>query len=165
MNKAVLSNVTSWFRPRAPLAQVLSNLPLFARLTGRQLKEVEKIVHLRTYRATETIFSAGDAGVAMYVILSGQVRLVLPGPSPDQQRELPRLEAGELFGELGLLDSSPRSASAVAATTVEAAAIARPDWMDLISRHPDIGVGMLVPLSQMIAARLRAANQPKGGGK
>ena len=165
MNKSVLSTVSSWFRPRAPLTQILSNLPLFAKLTMRQLKEVERIVHLRTYRTGEVIFNQGDAGVAMYVILGGQVRIVLPGVTAEENRHLATLEAGELFGEMGLLDSSPRSASAIAAMTVEAAAIARPDWMDLVHRHPDIGVSMLIPLSQMIAARLRTTNQPSSGRK
>jgi CRP/FNR family transcriptional regulator, cyclic AMP receptor protein len=157
------SNISSWFNRRTPLIQVLSELPLFSRLSVKELHEVEKIVHLRTYRAAETIFSAGDSGVAMYVILAGEVRIILISRDGTEQ-EIAVFAAGDLFGEMGLLDSSPRSATALAGTTTEVAAIARPDWIDLIHRHPAIGVGMLLPLAQMVATRLRVANQAQQEG-
>jgi len=165
MSHPIWSNVGSWLRRKTPLAEVLHSLPLFSELSASQLREVEHIVHLRTYSVGEVIFHAGDAGVAMFVILAGKVRIVLPGDSPEESRELAELEEGALFGELGLLDSSPRSAAAIAGNTVEAAAIARPDWMDLINRRPDIGVKMLLPLAQMVAVRLRIANQSNNGKK
>ena len=159
MHRALWANVKSFFRPRTPLIEVLQGLPLFAQLSLRQLQEVERIVHLRTYRGGEVIFHMGDPGVAMYVILAGEVRVVLPGETPEDEVELARLGAGELFGELALLDSSPRSATVIAATPTEAAALARPDWMNLIHRRPDIGVAMLLPLAQLLSARLRATTR------
>ncbi len=165
MSHPIWSNVASWLRRKTPLGEVLHSLPLFSELSATQLREVEHIVHLRTYGAGEVIFHAGDAGVAMFVILAGKVKIILPGNNTEDDRELAELEEGALFGELGLLDSSPRSASAVAGTTVEAAAIARPDWLDLINRRPDIGVKMLLPLAQMVAVRLRIANQSSNGNK
>jgi len=160
MPNALWTNLASLFRARTPLAKVLAGLPLFADLTTQQLEEVERIVHLRTYRAGEVIFEAGDAGVAMYVIVAGEVKIVLPDESGEKNRELARLGMGDLFGELALLDASPRSATAIATTATEAAAIARPDWMNLIERRPSIGVRMMLPLSRLLAARLRMANRP-----
>ena len=159
MANAIWSNVKAVLGARTQLDTVLHDLPVCAKLNRRQIEEVERIVHFRTYRAGETIFSMGDTGVAVYVILAGEVRIVLPGETSDADVELARLGAGELFGELALLDSSPRSATAIAATPTEAAAIARPDWMNLIHRRPAIGVAMVLPLAQLLAARLRMANR------
>jgi CRP/FNR family transcriptional regulator, cyclic AMP receptor protein len=159
MASAIWSSIKSLIAPPSTLQDVFRELPLFDQLTRRQMKEVERIVHQRTYRAGEVIFHSGDTGVALYVLLAGEVKIVLPGETSDEDLEVARLSAGELFGELALLDSSPRSATAVAATPTEAAAIARPDWIDLIHRQPGIGVAILLPLAQLLAVRLRAANR------
>ena len=159
MKNALWSNVKTLLRPRTQLDTVLRELPIFSKLGRRQIAEVERIMHFRTYRAGEVIFNAGDTGVAVYVILAGEVRIVLPGDAAGTDIELARLGARELFGELALLDSSPRSATAIAATPTETGAIARPDWMNLIHRRPTIGVAMVLPLAQLLAARLRMANR------
>jgi CRP-like cAMP-binding protein len=155
----IWSSIKSLISAPATLDETFRKLPMFEKLNRKQMKEVERIIHRRTYRAGEEIFHAGDTGVALYVILAGEVRIVIPGENPDEGVEVARLSAGDLFGELALLDSSPRSASAVAASPTEAAALARPDWLDLIDRQPAIGVEMLLPLAKMLAVRLRAANK------
>lgn len=161
MASAIWSNIKTLIGPPSTLDDVFHELPLFKGLTRKQLREVERIVHRRTYDAGEVIFRAGDTGVALYVIVGGEVSIVLPAGVAGEETEIARLETGDLFGELALLDSAPRSASAIAATATEAAAIARPDWMDLTNRQPAIGVSMLLPLAQLLAVRLRVANQMK----
>jgi CRP/FNR family transcriptional regulator, cyclic AMP receptor protein len=158
MRSAIWSSITSLVTPRSSLDDVFRDLPMFEKLSRRQMQQLERIVHRRTYRAGEVIFHAGDTGVAMYVILAGEVRIVVPGESKESQIEVSRLSSGELFGEMALLDTAPRSATAIAATPTEAAAIARPDWLDLINRQPTIGIALLLPLSRLLAARLRIAN-------
>ena len=159
MRSAIWSSITSLVTPRASLDDVFRSLPMFEKLTRRQMQQLERIVHRRTYRAGEVIFHAGDTGVAMYVILAGEVRVVVPGDTPESQVEVSRMSSGELFGEMALLDTAPRSATAIAVTPTEAAAIARPDWLDLINRQPAIGVALLLPLCKLLAARLRVANR------
>jgi len=156
---AVWSSIKSLVSAPATLDEAFRKLPMFEKLNRKQMKEVERIIHRRTYRAGEEIFHAGDTGVALYVVLAGEVRIVLPGEEPEEGIEVARLSSGDFFGELALLDSSPRSASAIAATPTEAAALARPDWLDLVDRQPAIGVEMLLPLAKMLAVRLRAANR------
>jgi CRP/FNR family transcriptional regulator, cyclic AMP receptor protein len=64
----------------------------------------------RRYESGETIFREGDDGFAMYVVLDGSVKLSVTG------RNVEKVTKGGVFGEMALIDSSPRSATAVAAT-------------------------------------------------
>jgi len=53
------------------LAYFLSQIPIFSKLSQRELKFLEKIVHIRNFEADEMVFSAGDIGSGMYIIRSG----------------------------------------------------------------------------------------------
>lgn len=159
------TSIADLFRPRDPLATALGKLPLFADLNERQLREIGRIVHVRTYRAGETIFEVGEVGVAMYAILAGDVEIVQRREPPGENARLAKLAAGDLFGEMALLDPLPRPAAAVATSPAELAAIARPDWLDLIGRRPDIGVKVLLLLTRMIAERLIIADRQLSAAK
>ncbi|HOT36876.1 MAG TPA: cyclic nucleotide-binding domain-containing protein [Candidatus Latescibacteria bacterium] len=158
MAHAVWANPKSLFRPRTPLAKALGDLPLFSRLSRAEIEKVEAIAHIRTYSAGECIFEQGDPSVAMFVIMAGEVRIVIRTEESEEDREVARLGTGEMFGETALLDGAPRTAAAIAATPAEIAAIARPDWIDLVERQPALGVRMLLPLARVMAARVRALN-------
>jgi len=139
------------------LKPLLRRTPLFSNLSDRELEKVERIVHRRTYSGGEVIFRQGDVGVGMYVIKSGGVDIVYRADGLTQK--LAHLEAGDFFGEMALLDESPRSASAVACGPTEAIGFFRPDLLDLVERAPRLGVKILLNLAQLIAIRLRKANE------
>ena len=65
---------------------------------------------IKTYFAGETIFQRDELGKTMYVVLDGEVNIVLDG------KVVETVERGGIFGEMALIDDSPRSASAVAVT-------------------------------------------------
>jgi len=92
--------------------EIIKNTPLFEGLTYRELKEIEKIVHNRHYAKGESIFCEEEPGMGMYIIKSGKVKITTK--INDTENELAQLGVGDLFGELALLDESPRSATAVA---------------------------------------------------
>lgn len=82
----------------------------------------------------------------MFVLLDGAVRVVRRG------RTIARLGRGDVFGELALLDTGPRSASVVSDDPVETARLSRSAFLDLVRSDPDIGLRMM----QVLASRLRA---------
>ena len=140
------------------LETILKRIPLFRRVNRRGLKKLEKIVHQRTYRRGETIFRQEELGLGMYVIRSGSVDIVQERPdgSPYQ---LAHLKRGDFFGEISLLIESPRSASAVASEPTQLIGLFRPDLLDLIERDPRLGVKIVLPLSVLLAERLRQTNE------
>ncbi len=107
----------------------------------------------------EVIFKEGEPGRDMYVILDGEVELVIAGG----QFEI--LGPGEPFGEMALIDNSPRAASAVTRTACRLVAIPEEKFLALIQDSPYFGLQIM----QVMAHRLRkmgahAANRARGEG-
>ena len=134
---------------------ILKKIPIFRDLTARDLMRLERVLHRREYRQDEVIFHQGDPGLGMYIIESGTVSIMLV-PS---RLELAELYDGEFFGELSLLDDSPRTASAVAKTPCTMLCLFQPDLFDLIDLDPRLGVKILLGLSRTIGERLKRTNE------
>lgn len=137
------------------IISILKNIPIFGELGGRDLSRVERILHKRTYHEGEIIFNQGDPGFGMYIIEKGSVGIVLM-PS---QRCLATLSEGEFFGELSLLDESPRSASAIAYAPCKILCFFQADLFDLINHDPGTGVKIALGLARTIGCRLKKANE------
>ena len=100
------------------LAGFLSNTPLFRTLTAEEVATVLPHLEVQIVEAEDPVFLEGDAGDAWYVVRYGEVvvRKTMPnGPEHD----LAVLEAGECFGEMALIDDSPRLAAVYANTDAE----------------------------------------------
>ncbi len=102
--------------------------------------------------AGETIFLEGDLGTEMFIILDGQVRIEkrLRGGT----HVLSTLDKGDFFGEMGVLESAPRSADAVAQTETRLLAITGSRFDEMIRKNPEIAVRII----RKYAMRLREAN-------
>ncbi|MCL5267714.1 MAG: cyclic nucleotide-binding domain-containing protein [Bacteroidetes bacterium] len=140
------------------LSALLSRVPIFSDLTGRELGKVGLVVHHREYDANEYVFSQGDPGLGMYVIEEGRVEIVCADKNGTERR-LASLKAGDFFGELSLLDESVRSASAVAKTELKIIGFFRPDLLGLLNRSPKLGTKILLKLGEVIGTRLRITNE------
>lgn len=137
------------------ITEILKKIPVFEDLTKRELGAIERILHKREYRQDELIFREGEPGVGMYIIESGKVRIV----TETGKRTLAELAEGEFFGELALLDESPRSATAVAIQPSIILGFFQPDLFGLIERNPQLGVKIVLRLARSIGERLRRANE------
>jgi CRP/FNR family cyclic AMP-dependent transcriptional regulator len=150
----LLSNL---FKPRslAPRLQRLKQLPLFATLSARELKIVDSLLYNRRFLRNEVIFDEGEEGHALYLILSGEVLISQPGRPPVTM--LATLTPGTIFGDLGLLDNSPRSAQARALENCEIAVFFRADFLTLLDTDAVIGYKLSLQLARLLGARLRKA--------
>ena len=128
---------------------VLAEVPLFRSLSRRHLKHVASVGRTRRYGPGTSIVRAGDAGSGFYVLLDGAVRVVRPNGRPR------RLRAGDFFGEMALLDDSPRSASIIADGEVLTMTISRSAFSKLLKHEPSLSHELL----RTLAARLRAAEK------
>jgi CRP-like cAMP-binding protein len=102
-----------------------------------------------TYHEGQTIFNAGDLGTCMFIIYAGTVRI-----SRDNH-ELARFGKGDFFGELALLDTEARSASADALTDVRLFRIDQDDFYDLMEERGEV----LRSIVRTLCQRIRRQNQ------
>jgi CRP-like cAMP-binding protein len=91
---------------------ILKNVPLFNGLNKTQLRKLLIDLFEKDYTAGETVFSEGDIGKALYIVMGGSVKIVKNTPAGD--KVLAALNPGSYFGELALIKESPRFAAAVA---------------------------------------------------
>ncbi len=140
------------FRPKARTgtAALLRQVPMFADLDRRELAEIRKILYRRIYQAGEVIFRQGDPGVGMYVIEQGTVAII----HEPTNRTLAELSDSDFFGEIALLNETPRSARAVATSPAILHGLFQPELYDLVKRSPRLGVKLLLPLARNLGARL-----------
>ena len=135
----------------------LRAFPLFRSLSKRELRSIAAIIHKRDYQEGEYIFRKGQPGAAMFIIRAGEVEII-DHDGQDQETTLATLGADAFFGELALLDDSPRSATARARTTTEIYALFRTDLDRLMGAIPQIGLQVYRSLAQIIGSRLKETN-------
>ena len=136
--------------------RILQDIPIFKGLSGSGIREIERIVHVRTYETGEFVFQQGDVGAGMFVIAKGRVDILLEDHADTDP--LATLEKSDFFGELSLLDSERRSASARTTEPSVLIGFFRPDLLDLVERNPVLGSKVLLNIARVIGERLRTAN-------
>ena len=143
-------------RPRIPehsrIGQ-LRKLGLFSTLQARELRVIEELLHDRSYLKGEVIFDQGEEGQALYFVTSGSVLICRQG-EPDTGK-IVEIGAGALFGELALLDGSPRSAQARAAEDCVLSALSRADFKGLVETHAVIASKIALQLAREMGQKLR----------
>ena len=138
----------------------LKTLSLFKRLTARELRELDELLHERSYEKDEVIFDEGDTGLGLFVIVSGRVKI--ESSHAALQRLAPEFGPGDFFGELALFEESQRTARAVAVEPTRVLALFRAEFVSLLERDRGIGVKILFELSRTVVWRSRKllASQP-----
>jgi len=139
------------------IRQFLKNIPIFAQLRKRELRDIEHLIHRRQFKISEVIFWQNEPGVGMYIVQSGEVGIFVDYANPEQ-KQLARLNQGDFFGEMALLEDDNRSATAVALSESVLLGIFHPDLFDLFERKPELGIKVLSTLANMLAQRLRKTN-------
>src|SRR5437899_4885240 len=158
-DKLLWETLGRWKRssPELDRIQFLKTVPFFDRLSNRQLKSVSDIVFERKYDANESIFEEGQPGAALFLILDGKVAVEIFRETSTTR--LAVLETGAFFGEMALLDETPRSATARALERTRTLALYRNDLNGLVYRHPRTACRIYRSLAGMIGDRLRLANE------
>ena len=139
------------------LPYFLKHLPIFSDLSPRALAILEGIVHVRSYKANETVFEEGDPGSGMYMIRSGMVN-IYANSQRGIEEELARLGPGDFFGETTLTAPAPRTASARTLENTELIGLFRADILELVERKPAISSSIFLGLTRVVSERLQAAS-------
>jgi CRP/FNR family transcriptional regulator, cyclic AMP receptor protein len=140
----------------------LSSIPLFDTLTTRQKGILLKIVHIRTFKDGEIVFRQGDPGVGLYVVREGQFEVYHEHPDLTR-RKIATIEQGDFFGEISLLNDSPRSATVVSSQESTLYGLFRPDLLEIMGSDPKMGLAVIYRIAQIIAERLRLVSNNISG--
>jgi uncharacterized membrane protein len=127
---------------------LFSGIEFFDFLTDDDRCELANVVDAIKLSAGETLFHTGDPGEALFVVRSGSIELYIKD-TVGQKIVLTIAEEGSLFGELSLLDSGPRTATAIALSDSELLVLDRDDLLLLFQKRPEAALNMLAAMSTM----------------
>ena len=124
----------------------LSNIKMFELLNEDDRQALAKVVDELSIQAGHTLFQAGDPGDSLFIIKFGEIELYIKDTA-GQKIVLTTAATGDMFGELAMLDTGPRTATALALTNAEVLVLDRSDLMLLFQRKPEAALHMLAALS------------------
>jgi CRP/FNR family transcriptional regulator, cyclic AMP receptor protein len=143
----------------ARVAAAFAAVPLLSRLTERQRAALAGKATTRSYREGRIVVRQGDTSMALYVVLSGSVRIDLEKDADRRVQISPHVGANGFFGEMGLIEDEPRSATVTALEETECALLAKWDFQNELRSDPDIALALMPVLN----ARIRDLNARLAG--
>jgi CRP/FNR family cyclic AMP-dependent transcriptional regulator len=136
---------------------VLKAVPLFASFPEDQLRMLTTMVTRRSASRSTTIMAGGDATDSLYIVLSGRLKVMM-SDSDGKEVILSILGPGEFFGEMGLIDDEPRSASVVTIEPCELLSISKRDFKKCLSDNAEMSMAVM----RGLVRRLREADRKIG---
>lgn len=127
------------------VAAVLRRNRLLGELDAGQMAEMLMLGRIVRFDADQIIFDKGDPGDSLFAVLKGQIA-IRTSSADGKTMLLNILEAGDVLGEIGLIDGRERTAAAVALRPVELYRIDRVDFIPFLERHPRLCTSMMVVL-------------------
>jgi len=136
---------------------LLRNVPLFSMLSEGQLQLLTRVLSRKAYPKNSTIIAAGDPTDAMYIVVSGRLKVVM-SDKEGQEVILAILNQGEFFGEMGLIAQAPRSATVTTIEPCELLTITRADFNKCLQGNFDLTMNVI----RGLVKRLREADKKIG---
>jgi CRP-like cAMP-binding protein len=144
--------------------KTLAESVVFAQLSPAELDLIMGFCRLVDVAAGQAVLSEGRTGGGLYIILEGDVEFFLPDrPATGVRRpsrvRLNILGPGRCFGEYGVIDDQPSSASAQALTAARLCVLAASDFRRIVDQHDRIGKTIYANLLRFLVSRLRSKDK------
>jgi len=139
--------------------EVLRRIPLFQHMTYKELLGILGIARGRQFQKGQAIIREGETGDELFVLFRGKVQVA------KGEMAIATLKAGGHFGEMGLVDQAPRSATVTAVEETSAVSIDRDSLLKLMRRDSLLAVKLLWSFVQVLSERLRNTNEALTGLK
>lgn len=136
------------------LIDFFKKVSLFSDMTQDELEQITHICTERNFEKGKTIFYEQDQGTSFYLILSGKVKIVMLS-NDGREHTLGVLNEKDFFGEVSMLDGSPRSATAIALSDTKTVTINRDDFHRILKATPE----MVIKIMYVLCKRLRQADK------
>ena len=133
---------------------LLQKIPMFSGLSEAQIEQLARMAVPRKAARHATLVHAGDSTDSLFVIVRGSAK-VLSRDVEGREVILTLLGAGECFGEMGLIDGSPRSADVIANEACELLVITKGDFIKALADNFDLCLNIM----RSLVLRLREANR------
>lgn len=134
--------------------RVLSNVSIFRDLDDPALGLLMEVTSTRNLKARDVLFRRGEAGNQLYGVMSGRLKISAAN-AEGKEVVFSICDPGEVCGEIALLDSQPRSATATALEPCELVTLHRRDFVPFLETHPNVAIH----LAEALASRLRRLSQ------
>ncbi|HEY9810028.1 MAG TPA: cyclic nucleotide-binding domain-containing protein [Halomicronema sp.] len=131
-------------------------VPIFKELRDDFLVRLASVMDELSFPANHTIFTQGQEGRSLYIVVSGKVRVHMG------EQDLAQLEQGACFGEMSLFDAEPRSASVTTLENCDCLMLTQQQLYDAIEETPGIAVNIIRLLSRRIREFNRKINTKEG---
>jgi CRP/FNR family transcriptional regulator, cyclic AMP receptor protein len=136
---------------------VLKTVPLFASFPEDQLRMLTTMVARKSAPRSTTIMAGGDATDSLYIVLSGRLKVMM-SDSEGKEVILTILGPGEFFGEMGLIDDEPRSATVITIEPCELLSITKRDFKKCLAENFEMAMAVM----RSLVKRLREADRKIG---
>jgi len=136
---------------------VLKSVPLFASVPDEQLRTLVSVVTRRSAPRASVIMAAGDQIDCLYIVISGRLKVMM-GDADGKEVILSLIGPGEFFGEMGLIDDSPRSASVVTIEPCELLSVTKRDFKKCLGENFEMSMAVM----RGLVRRLREADRKIG---
>lgn len=140
---------------------VMSDTSLFCKIDPKRLKMFAMLGDTLSFRAGERLFEQGDEGDAAYVILEGEVEVLLTVDG--HEVSVATLGAKQIFGEMAVLCDQPRSTAIAAKTELRVLRIDRKSLHDMMREFPDISFEFIKVLAGRLESTSRQLAEARGG--
>jgi len=132
----------------------MQGMPLFGDLSERSLLALARTGKFMHVKKGQAVFYQADSSEKVYLLRSGLVSIVLESPD-GREMVINEMQAGDIFGELGLLTRQPRSTSAIARIDCELLALPRQAFLGILEAEP----GLARQILELTANRLRGSSE------
>jgi CRP-like cAMP-binding protein len=137
----------------------LRSVSIFADLTEDEFRRIGGLCADSSCAAGEIVFVEHTEGSEMFLILEGRVSIQLELANEEDVMPLVSLGKGEVFGELSVVDASPRSATARALEDSRFLVLKKKDFDDLMESDHTLGFKVMRSVAKLVCRRVRATNQ------
>ena len=143
--------------PATVSTMVLKSMPMFATFSQDQLQALMGMIVRRTAPRGTAIMHEGDPVDSLYIVMSGRLKVMM-GEADGKETILSIIGPGEFFGEMGLIDDNPRSASVVAIEPCELVAVTKRAFRKCLVENADLAMAVM----RVLVRRLREADRKIG---
>ncbi len=134
----------------AEIVKLLRKTPIFATLDSSSLKNIARFFKEKTYSSEEVLFKEGTLGDTLYIIKEGAIKITQKDRDGEKEKSRALRREGDIFGESGFLDESPRPATAQATKTTKVLQLSRSGFLTILNNHPLIAYQIVKVLSSRL---------------